>query len=219
MLRGISCSTANPGTEPTREDGQALYYQLTPDMAYVEDIGNQDVRTEGMGYAMMIAVQTDHQYEFDSLWYFAKTKMQLQSGPMQYLFAWHTDTSGNVLATGVAPDSDLWIAAALSLASDRWGDGSGVYDYGQQAEQILHAMWHESDTGGVNMFDATSYLPILSAVHVLRRNAVRVPVRAAESGRISAERPGGCVARHRERGHRRAVVRRKALADPVLEHA
>jgi oligosaccharide reducing-end xylanase len=111
---------------------------------------------------MMIAVQTDHQYEFDSLWHFAKTKMQLQSGPRQYLFAWHTDTSGNVLATGVAPDGDQWIAAALSLASDRWGDGSGIYDYGQQAEQILHAMWHESDTGGVNLFDATSYLPIFS---------------------------------------------------------
>src|SRR5512142_961079 len=32
-----------PGTEPDRRDGQAVYYQLTPDMAYVEDIGNQDV--------------------------------------------------------------------------------------------------------------------------------------------------------------------------------
>lgn len=67
----------DPGTAPTRDDGQTLYYQLTPDMAYVEDIGNQDVRTEGMGYAMMIAVQTNHKHEFDSLWNFAKTKMQL----------------------------------------------------------------------------------------------------------------------------------------------
>src|SRR4051794_7065830 len=58
----------DPGTAPTHNDGQTLYYQLTPDTAYVEDIGNQDVRTEGMGYAMMIAVQTGHQHEFDSLW-------------------------------------------------------------------------------------------------------------------------------------------------------
>jgi oligosaccharide reducing-end xylanase len=152
----------DPGTEPTRTDGQSLYYQLTPDMAYVEDIGNQDVRTEGMGYAMMLAVQLGHQREFDDLWNFAKTKMQLSSGPEQYFFAWHTDTTGKVLSTGVAPDGDQWIAAALTFASGRWGDGSGSYDYGAQAEQILHAMWHQSDHGGVDMFSATAYLPIFS---------------------------------------------------------
>jgi oligosaccharide reducing-end xylanase len=152
----------DPGTAPRHDDGQTLYYQLAPGMAYVEDIGNQDVRTEGMGYAMMIAVQTDHKYEFDSLWNFAKTKMQLQSGPTKYYFAWHTDTTGKIIDPGVAPDGDQWIAAALVFASGRWGDGTGIYDYGQQAKQILHAMWHESDTGGVNMFDATHDLPLFT---------------------------------------------------------
>jgi oligosaccharide reducing-end xylanase len=152
----------DPGTAPRHDDGQTLYYQLTPDMAYVEDIGNQDVRTEGMGYAMMIAVQTNHKREFDSLWNFAKTKMQLQSGPTKDYFAWHTDTTGKIIDPGVAPDGDQWIAAALTFASGRWGDGSATYDYGQQAKQILHAMWHESDTGGVNMFDATHYLPLFT---------------------------------------------------------
>jgi oligosaccharide reducing-end xylanase len=152
----------DPGTSSTHDDGQTLYYQLTPDMAYVEDIGNQDVRTEGMGYAMMIAVQTGHKHEFDSLWNFAKTKMQLQSGPTKYYFAWHTDTTGKIIDPGVAPDGDQWIAAALTFASSRWGDGSGTYDYRQQAKQILHAMWHESDTGGVNMFDATHDLPLFT---------------------------------------------------------
>lgn len=151
-----------PGTGPTRADGQTIYYQLTPDMAYVEDIGNQDVRTEGMGYAMMIAVQLNHRREFNALWTFAKTKMQLQSGPTKYFFAWHTDTSGKIIDTGVAPDGDQWIAAALCFASGRWGNGSGIYDYGAEATQILHAMWHESDHGGVNMFDAKTYLPIFS---------------------------------------------------------
>jgi oligosaccharide reducing-end xylanase len=151
-----------PGTAPNRSDGQSIYYQLSPDMAYVEDIGNQDVRTEGMGYAMMIAVQLGHKQEFDSLWNFAKNKMQIQSGPEQYFFAWHTDTSGNILSTGVAPDGDQWIAAALDFAAGRWGSGSGIYDYGQQSEQILHAMWHESDSGGVDMFDQQTYLPVFS---------------------------------------------------------
>lgn len=35
---------------------QAVYYQMTPTKAYIEDIGNGDVRTEGMGYGMMIAL-------------------------------------------------------------------------------------------------------------------------------------------------------------------
>ena len=150
-----------PGTGPTRADGQSIYYQLSSDMAYVEDIGNQDVRTEGMGYAMMLAVQLGHQREFDDLWNFAKTKMQLASGPEQYFFAWHTDTTGKVLSTGVAPDGDQWIAAALTFASGRWGDRSGIYDYGTQAGQILHAMWHQSDHGGVNMF-TSAYLPLFT---------------------------------------------------------
>lgn len=151
-----------PGTDATRSDGQRIYYQLTPDMAYVEDIGNQDVRTEGMGYAMMMAVQLGHKREFDALWNFAKTKMQLQSGPTQYFFAWHTDTTGKIIDPGVAPDGDQWIAAALSFAAGRWGDRGGIYNYGKEARQILHAMWHESDHGGVNMFDAASYLPTFS---------------------------------------------------------
>ncbi|MCO5997998.1 glycosyl hydrolase family 8 [Actinoallomurus rhizosphaericola] len=153
----------DPGTDAThRGDGQAIYYQLTPDMAYVEDIGNQDVRTEGMGYAMMMAVQLGHKHEFDSLWNFAKTKMQLQSGKEKYFFAWHTDTTGKILSTGVAPDGDQWIAAALAFAEGRWGNGDGIYDYGTEARQILHAMWHESDNGGVDMFDRKYYLPLFT---------------------------------------------------------
>jgi oligosaccharide reducing-end xylanase len=152
----------DPGTAPTHGDGQSIYYQMTPDMAYVEDIGNQDVRTEGMGYAMMIALQLGKKHEFDSLWNFAQTNMQIKSGGEKYYFAWHTDTTGKVLSTGVAPDGDQWMAAALAEASARWGDGHGTYDYGKQAELILHAMWHASDNGGVNMFDAASHLPTFS---------------------------------------------------------
>lgn len=143
-------------------NNETVYYQMTPDKAYIEDIGNGDVRTEGMGYGMMIAVQLGHKQEFDSLWNYAKTYMQHQSGPEQYYFSWHTDTNGNVLDTGVAPDGDQWITAALLFAADRFGNGTGIYNYKQQAKQILHAMWHDSDLGGVNMFSSTTYLPTFS---------------------------------------------------------
>ncbi|RZS79937.1 oligosaccharide reducing-end xylanase [Motilibacter rhizosphaerae] len=151
-----------PGTAPDYYDGQSIYYQVAPDKAYVTDVANHDVRTEGMGYAMMIAVQLGKKTEFDSLWNFAKTNMQLQSGPTKSFFAWHTRTDGTIIDRGIAPDGDQWIAAALTFAAGRWGNGSGIYSYGSEARQILHAMWHNADSGGVNMYDAKTYLPTFS---------------------------------------------------------
>lgn len=152
----------NPGTQANRNDGQSILYHLNDTEAYVEDIGNQDVRTEGMGYAMMISLQTNHQADFDDLWRFAQDKMQLKTGGEQNLFAWHTDTTGKVISTAVAPDGDQWIAAALYFAGQRWGDGAGVLNYAKQAKRVLHAMWHSSDNGGVNVFNGSNYLPTFS---------------------------------------------------------
>jgi len=67
-----------------------------------------------------------------------------------------------VIDAGIAPDGDQWIAAALVFASGRWGGGHGIRDYRSEATRILHAMWHQSDDGGVNMFDAATYLPTFS---------------------------------------------------------
>lgn len=49
-------------------DTQRVYYPVGADMAYIADIGNEDARTEGMSYGMMIAVQLDHRDEFNRLW-------------------------------------------------------------------------------------------------------------------------------------------------------
>lgn len=45
-----------------------IYTEVPPDMAYIEDVGNADVRTEGMSYGMMLAVQYDRHDVFDKLW-------------------------------------------------------------------------------------------------------------------------------------------------------
>ena len=37
-------------------------------LAYITDWANHDVRTEGMSYGMMIAVQMNKKREFDALW-------------------------------------------------------------------------------------------------------------------------------------------------------
>jgi oligosaccharide reducing-end xylanase len=151
----------SPGAGPTRENGQRIYYPLNSTESYVEDIGNQDVRTEGLGYAMMLTVQLNHQGMFNRLWAFAHDQMEVLSGPQTGNFAWHTDTSGNQFpgSNGDAPDGDQWMAAALVFAGDRWGDGSGIDDYSQQAQVILNAMWNASAAGGQDIFNLTSNLP------------------------------------------------------------
>ena len=40
-------------------NSEALYYPVAGDMAYVPDINSHDVRSEGLSYGMMIAVQLD----------------------------------------------------------------------------------------------------------------------------------------------------------------
>jgi oligosaccharide reducing-end xylanase len=106
------------------------------DESYVEDTYNNDVRTEGMSYGMMIAVQLDHQTEFDRLWQFVKKHMAQGTGQI----AWHVSTSGSKLATGGAPDGDEYFATALIFAHNRWGDTSGKFNYGMEAQWILDMM-------------------------------------------------------------------------------
>ena len=58
---------------------QTVYYPAGQNangpLAYLSDINNHDVRSEGMSYGMMIAVQIDKKAEFDALWNWSKTYM------------------------------------------------------------------------------------------------------------------------------------------------
>ncbi|HSD85018.1 MAG TPA: glycosyl hydrolase family 8, partial [Anaerolineae bacterium] len=54
---------------------ERVYYPAGPDMAYIKDIGSDDIRSEGMSYGMMLAVQLNHPEEFDRLWKWAATYM------------------------------------------------------------------------------------------------------------------------------------------------
>jgi oligosaccharide reducing-end xylanase len=138
------------------DDRQRVYYPVGNDMAYVMDIGNGDVRTEGMSYGMMIAVQLDKQDEFNRIWKWAKTYMYQSDGPYKGYFAWHCDSNGGKLDSGPAPDGEEWFVMALFFASARWGDGEGIFNYRAEAQAILNAMLHKNDEDNglvTNMFD------------------------------------------------------------------
>jgi oligosaccharide reducing-end xylanase len=135
---------------------QRVYYPVGEDMAYMADIGNGDVRSEGMSYGMMIAVQMDKQEEFDRLWKRTKTYMYQADGPYQGYFAWHCTTDGEKLDSNPASDGEEWFVTALLFASARWGDGEGVFDYNAQAQEILNTMLHKEDQDSdlaTNMFN------------------------------------------------------------------
>jgi oligosaccharide reducing-end xylanase len=131
--------------------GYRCYYELSADksMAYILDVNNNDVRSEGMSYGMMIAVQMDLQPQFDKLWKFAKTKMQYGDSPYpawKNYFRWQGTSTGsdyNFGSATPAPDGDEYIAAALYLADQRWGS-SGSFDYKNDADAISVSMLHNT---------------------------------------------------------------------------
>jgi oligosaccharide reducing-end xylanase len=139
------------------DDTQRVYYPVD-DMAYIVDIGNGDVRSEGMSYAMMIAVQLDKQAEFNRLWKWARTYMYHGDGPRTGYFAWHCAPDGKVLDANSASDGEEWFAMALFFAAGRWGNGVGIFNYRGEAQAILDTMLHKgAENNGVvtSMFDAT----------------------------------------------------------------
>ena len=113
-------------------------------LAYMTDWANNDARTEGMSYGMMIAVQMDKKREFDALWNWSSTYMLITDAknPNVGYFAWSMNTDGTPRSTGPAPDGEEYYAMALLFAARRWGNGQGIYNYQQQAERILHLMRH-----------------------------------------------------------------------------
>jgi oligosaccharide reducing-end xylanase len=125
-------------------------------MAYIEDIGNNDVRTEGVSYGMMIAVQLDKKAEFDRIWKWTKTYMYQTDDPSKGYFAWHCSTDGKQLAANPASDGEEWFVTALFFTSARWGNGQGIFNYKLQAQAILDTMRSKTaeDNGiATDMFD------------------------------------------------------------------
>ena len=129
-------------------EGVRLCHCAGPDMMYIEDTGNHDVRTEGMSYAMMFCVQMNRQKEFDCLWRWVVTHMYLTEGENAGYFAWSCHTDGSKNSDGPAPDGEEFFAMSLFFAANRWGSGEGVLDYASWARRILHACVHKGEEAG-----------------------------------------------------------------------
>jgi oligosaccharide reducing-end xylanase len=141
-------------------DGQEerLYFETGANengtLAYITDWANNDARTEGMSYGMMIAVELNKKREFDALWNWAKTYMLITdpNNPSVGYFAWSMSTDGTPRSTGAAPDGEEYFTMALYFAAHRWGNGKGIYNYQAEADKILRGIRHHPVLSGTGPF-------------------------------------------------------------------
>jgi len=135
-------------------DTQTLYYSAGQNangpLAYVTDINNKDVRSEGMSYGMMIAVQMNKKAEFDALWNWSKTFMYHDNPahPSYKFFSWSMKTDGTPNSESPAPDGEEYWTMALYFADGRWGSGKGIYNYRAEADRLLDAMKNRAVISG-----------------------------------------------------------------------
>jgi len=119
-------------------------------LAYIHDVGSGDVRSEGMSYGMMIAVQLDKKAEFDALWNWVRTFMYHadRNHPTCGFFSWSMSTNGLANDEMPAPDGEEYFATALYFAAARWGNDAGCGDYHAEADQLLTDMRHRPEITG-----------------------------------------------------------------------
>ncbi|RZK42271.1 MAG: glycoside hydrolase [Hymenobacter sp.] len=127
---------------------QAIYFKdgrnANGPLAYVSDLPHHDIRSEGMSYAMMIAVQLDKKAEFDAVWNWSVSKMYVSdpAHPSEGYFSWSLRPDGTPNSETPAPDGEEYYVMALYFAAHRWGSGPGIYDYKAWADKILTTMRH-----------------------------------------------------------------------------
>lgn len=144
---------------------QTVYYPAGQNengpLAYLTDINNRDVRSEGMSYGMMIAVQLNKKAEFDALWNWAKTYMYHSSPthPSYGFFSWSMKTDGTPNSESPAPDGEEYWAMALYFAAGRWGNGAGIYNYRAEADRLLDNMKNRKIISGKTIRGAETVGP------------------------------------------------------------
>jgi oligosaccharide reducing-end xylanase len=154
---------------------QAVYYAAGKNgngpLAYIYDVNSRDVRSEGMSYGMMIAVQLDRKQEFDALWNWSKTHMYHAAAthPAHGYFAWSLQTNGTPNDEMPAPDGEEYYATALYFAAARWGDGAGIFHYRAEADRLLSDLRHRTNITGATLRGTQTAGPIFHPVQKMVR--------------------------------------------------
>lgn len=133
------------------DDQTTVYYEPNNSMAFIYDTGSDDVRTEGMSYGMMIALQLNKPQQFERLWRWAKTYMRYpEDSPWSGYFCWQCHADGEKFGNSNASDGEIYFATALYMAAHRWNNSA----YEADAQDILdHCMTKDCQHGVWNLYD------------------------------------------------------------------
>jgi oligosaccharide reducing-end xylanase len=124
---------------------QAIYFSMGVDQANIQDLFHGDVRTEGMGVAMIVAVELNKRDEFDRLWTYAKAVLEQTSGPATGYFNSVCDDTTKCFD----PYGMEQFVTALLFAHDRW-DPANTTSYASDASSLLDLLQNkERENGGV----------------------------------------------------------------------
>jgi oligosaccharide reducing-end xylanase len=143
---------------------ESIFVTTGTDKAYVLDVLHNEIRTEGIGLGMLIAVALDKRDDHDRLWRYAKS-IQVAGGPAQGYFPSYCNADNNGTAACYDPFGLQQITMALLLARGRWQNAPGDIDYGQEAANLLDVIRNkEAFNCGVvgditSTFDSESKLP------------------------------------------------------------
>lgn len=137
---------------------ERVCFEASDDLAYIVDIGHDDIRSEGMSYGMFITALTNRPEQFQKLWNFAKRYMYNEEGPHKGYFAWQVSTTNfSKMDPGSAPDGEEYFAAALLIAAKRFNRE----DYRAAGLKLLDDMKNKPANEEVG--------PIMDPVHGLVR--------------------------------------------------
>jgi len=138
---------------------QSIYFPVGTDRAYIQDVLHGDIRSEGIGIGMLVAVELDKREEFDRLWTYAKASLEQRTGPAQGYFNSFCDDTTPCLD----PYGMQQFVTALLFANDRWTSSADA-PYASDARALLDALKNkELENGGAalgltSVFDATTQL-------------------------------------------------------------
>lgn len=128
-------------------ENERLYFETNEGLAYIVDIGHNDIRSEGMSYGMLITALMQKKEFFDKLWNFSKRYLLNHEGEWKGYFSWQVSTHDfSMIDKGAAPDGEEYFAAALLLASKIFNDEK----YKEEGLQILNAMAYKKPEGIVH---------------------------------------------------------------------
>lgn len=114
---------------------ERVCFEAADNLAYIIDIGHDDIRSEGMSYGMFITALTNQAELFEKLWNFTKKYLYNTDGPHKGYFSWQVSTTDfSMMDPGSAPDGEEYFAIALLIAAKRFNRD----DYKEDAIRIIN---------------------------------------------------------------------------------